>query len=234
MSEAGARYLIVNGDDFGMSRGVSRGIAEAHQRGILTSTSLMVDRPAAAEAARLARQAPELSVGLHLELSAGGDPGAEAARQVRRFQQLMGCAPTHLDSHRDVHREGEVLGDVLALADELGLPLRGYSPARSLTRFYGQWGGETHLAQVSFESLVGMLETDVGVGVTELMCHPGYVDEELESSYARAREAELRTLCDARLRDALRREGIRLAGFRDLPTLLARRSGEPSPPSWPA
>ena len=41
------RYLIVNGDDFGLSPGVSRGIIEAHRHGILTSTSLMVDRPAA-------------------------------------------------------------------------------------------------------------------------------------------------------------------------------------------
>ena len=39
------KYLIVNGDDFGASRGINRGILEAHQDGILTSTSLFVDRP---------------------------------------------------------------------------------------------------------------------------------------------------------------------------------------------
>ena len=43
--------LIVNADDFGCTEGVNRGIAEAHVRGIVTSTSLMVNRPAAAEAA---------------------------------------------------------------------------------------------------------------------------------------------------------------------------------------
>jgi len=49
------RYLIVNGDDFGASRGINRGIVQAHSRGILTSTSLLVDSPWSAEAAELAR-----------------------------------------------------------------------------------------------------------------------------------------------------------------------------------
>jgi predicted glycoside hydrolase/deacetylase ChbG (UPF0249 family) len=59
------RYLVVNADDFGSCSGVNRGIAEAHARGIVTSTSLMVGRPASEEAALVARAFPALSVGLH-------------------------------------------------------------------------------------------------------------------------------------------------------------------------
>ncbi len=55
------RRLIVNADDFGLSAGVNEGIVEAHVSGIVTSTSLMVDRPAAAGAAGLAREHPALS-----------------------------------------------------------------------------------------------------------------------------------------------------------------------------
>ncbi|MBI3874558.1 MAG: ChbG/HpnK family deacetylase [Verrucomicrobia bacterium] len=44
------RFLIVNADDFGLSAGVNRGIIEAHERGIVTSASLMVCQPAAADA----------------------------------------------------------------------------------------------------------------------------------------------------------------------------------------
>src|SRR5262245_21490417 len=62
------RYLIVNADDFGLSPGVNRGITEAHENGIVTSASLMVRWPAAAEAAAYARVHQELSVGLHLDL----------------------------------------------------------------------------------------------------------------------------------------------------------------------
>src|ERR687893_53407 len=66
---AGNRYLIVNSDDFGLSRGVNQGIIEAHEQGIVTSASLMVRWPAAAEAAAYAREHSELSLGLHIDLS---------------------------------------------------------------------------------------------------------------------------------------------------------------------
>ena len=66
-----ARRLIVNADDFGLSAGVNRGILEAHVAGVVTSASLMVNTPAFAVAAAAARQAPSLSVGLHLNLTVG-------------------------------------------------------------------------------------------------------------------------------------------------------------------
>src|SRR5215469_1414329 len=62
------RHLIVNADDFGQSRGVNRGIITAHEHGIVTSASLMVRWPAAAEAAAYARSHPALSLGLHFDL----------------------------------------------------------------------------------------------------------------------------------------------------------------------
>jgi predicted glycoside hydrolase/deacetylase ChbG (UPF0249 family) len=215
------RYLIVNGDDFGMTPGVSRGILDAHSRGILTSTSLMVNRRAAAAAATLARKAPELSVGLHLEYE-GDDIDVPAAldHQIRCFEQLMGRPPTHLDSHRDWHHRPGTLAAILPFAERLGIPLRGYSAVTCLGRFYGHWGGEDHPEQVSVESLQRMLATEVQPGVTELICHPGYIDEELRSSYRAVRETELNTLCDPRLPEALNRNGICLIGFRELPAVL--------------
>ena len=54
---------------FGLSEGVNRGIIRAHEQGIVTSASLMVRYPAAAEAARYALQHPRLSVGLHLDMA---------------------------------------------------------------------------------------------------------------------------------------------------------------------
>ena len=62
------KHLIVNADDFGQSSGINRGIIEAHEHGIVTSTSLMSRWPGAVEAAQYARTHPELSVGLHIDL----------------------------------------------------------------------------------------------------------------------------------------------------------------------
>lgn len=59
------KALIVNADDFGRSKEANTGILRAHREGVLTSASLMVAEPAAAEAAAAARDCPGLDVGLH-------------------------------------------------------------------------------------------------------------------------------------------------------------------------
>ncbi len=214
------KWLIINGDDFGASRGINRGIIQAHHDGILTSASLFVNRPASIEAAALARQHPGLSLGLHLELDAGDSEAegvaAQCERQLARFRELTGERPTHVDSHHDVHRAPHVLPHVLALAQRVGAPVRGRSGARHVGKFYGRWGGATHPELIGVEGLLRLLDADVREGVTELSCHPGYVEPEFRSSYVAERELELRTLCDPRVRHAIRDWGIRLIGFRDL------------------
>jgi chitin disaccharide deacetylase len=55
-------FAIVNADDFGLSRGIKRGIAEAHEQGIVTNASLMVRWSAAGDAAAYARNHPALGV----------------------------------------------------------------------------------------------------------------------------------------------------------------------------
>lgn len=222
------RYLIVNGDDFGASRGINRGVIEAHCRGILTSTSLLVNARWSEEAAVLSRAVPDLSIGLHVHLPAKGesptagpdDSRAELYRQFSRFQELMGRLPTHLDSHHNIHRQPWLLPHFLELARQYGLPLREHSPVRYFSSFYGQWGGKTHLEQISVESLVRMLEIEVQEGITELSCHPGYVDTDFSSGYSVERETEVHTLCDPIIRQVLAEQSIQLVSFRDLVDLL--------------
>lgn len=215
------RWLVVTADDFGITNGINRGVIQAHREGILTSASLMVDRPACEEAAALARRWRTLSVGIHLELDPGGAGRipAELDRQFARFTKLVGSAPTHADSHHDVHYDARVLPHVLAWARRVGVPVRGHSGAHHFSKFYGQWGGETHLEQIGVDSLLSMLDTEVREGVTELNCHPGYVEPGFPSSYAAEREEELRTLCDDRVRQAVGEKRIALIGFRELPAL---------------
>lgn len=217
------KWLIVNGDDFGITQGINRGVIQAHRHGILTSTSLMVDRPAAEEAVALSHDCPGLSLGLHLELDANvpGRVPDELARQLDRFQTLCDAAPTHVDSHHDVHLDGRLLPHVLAWARRAGLPLRGHASPRRFSKFYGAWAGESHPEQVEIDSLLRLLDAEVRDGVTEMICHPGYADANLPSSYFAEREVELATLCDHRTRRALLDRDIRLIGFRELPALAA-------------
>jgi chitin disaccharide deacetylase len=226
------KYLVVNADDFGASAGVNRGIVEAHRHGIVTSTSLMVGQPHSEQAARLARECPALSVGLHAVVDGDGrqlgsdadDAGAARVAlegQLERFTGLLGCKPTHLDSHHHVHMRPTVLPHFREFAERCGVPLRDCSGVRYCDRFYGQWAGATHPEHVSTTALTRILTTGVGEGITELGCHPGYTDSTLRSSYAIERELELQTLCDGLVRRFLDTCGILLIDFRQAARMVA-------------
>ena len=65
-----SKKLIVNADDYGRSPGVSRGILEAHARGIVTSTTVMINQPSVRAQFDEVLACPDLGVGLHLVFSA--------------------------------------------------------------------------------------------------------------------------------------------------------------------
>jgi len=228
-------YLVVNADDFGRTSGVTRGIIRAHERGIVTSTSLMVRWPAAEEAAWYARTWPRLGVGLHVDLSEWtvvdgtwvqtyavvdiddlDAVAAEVERQLEQFKRLVGRKPTHIDSHQHVHLNhsiGDVFGDI---ARRLGVPLRQLSPGVVYRGdFYGQTSrGDPYPEGITVESLLDVL-SGLPPGVTELACHPGE-DEIWDSTYRTERVAELRALCDPRVRDWVLSAGIQLRSFGDV------------------
>jgi chitin disaccharide deacetylase len=65
------KRLIINADDFGLSYGITDGIVLTHRKGLLTSTSLMVNQPATEYAVRRAPEVPNLGIGIHLNLTEG-------------------------------------------------------------------------------------------------------------------------------------------------------------------
>lgn len=73
------KRLIVNADDFGRARGINRGVLRAHRDGIVTATTLMVNAPAAEDAASIARATRSLDVGVHLTLTYGRPVSDRAA-----------------------------------------------------------------------------------------------------------------------------------------------------------
>jgi chitin disaccharide deacetylase len=220
-----SRTLVVNADDFGASEGVNRGIIHTHVHGIVTSTSLMVTGPAREQAAQLAREHPELGVGLHWDLDdervALEDAPAvrdELARQLEAFETLLGGPPTHLDSHHHVHRRPEVWPVAQELAAPLGVPLREDGWVRYVGGFYGQWEWQvTDLEHVRPEFLIWILRNEVDEGWTEIGCHPGFATGDFRSVYLAEREVEVETLTDPRVRAEIEALGVRLASYADLP-----------------
>lgn len=234
-SDRKERYLVVNADDFGLSEGVNAGIIAAYERGIVTSTSLMTRWPSAAAAAEYARAHPDFGVGLHLDLGewacTDGEWSAryhvvptddarlireEVRGQLEAFRRLVGRDPDHVDSHQHVHRDEPARSAAAEVAAELGVPLRHFTDvAQYCGSFYGQDEvGGTAPELVNAEALVGLIR-ELPTGVTELCCHPAAVAD-VDTMYIAERLVELRSLCDPRVRDAVRAGGVRLGTFASL------------------
>jgi predicted glycoside hydrolase/deacetylase ChbG (UPF0249 family) len=210
------RLLVVNADDFGLARGVNEGIIEAHLHGVVTSSSLMVLRPSAAEAATLAGAHPELSIGLHFEddeLERGDRARRAFLTQLERFRELVGRDPTHVDSHHHVHAGH--LATFSELVEPLGVPLRHDGRVGYIGGFWGQ----PELGHVRRAFLRRLVENEAGEGFTELCCHPARISDDLHSSYLHEREVELQTLTEPGLGGELESLGVSLVSYRAWPEI---------------
>ena len=227
------RYLIVNADDLGADDGINRGIIDAHERGIVTSASLMVNMPSAASAVRTSREHPTLSLGLHANFTAGsripdlGDLRAlrqELERQFNMFTDITGQIPTHVDSHHHVHRKFNIVPLFIELCRTHRIPLRGFSEVTYVGKFYGQWDhGKTDVRHISPEYLISLLR-NLAPGFSELGCHPGDHGVPFDPAYDWQRRIELEALTDPRLSATVTRDAIRLINYRDYGRLVARAS----------
>lgn len=144
--------LIVNADDFGISKAINLGIIEAHREGIVRSTTLMCNMEAVDHAIKLAKENPELGVGIHFVLTTGKpltdgveslvdndgnfikfeeiaekgkseDIKNELECQLNKFLSY-GIKPTHIDTHHHVHRIEKVFEVIKEIAIKNNLPVR--------------------------------------------------------------------------------------------------------------
>lgn len=257
--------LIVNADDFGLSKGVNHGIMEAHHEGIVSSATIMVNMPGFEDAVESAKKTPSLGVGFHFNLSYGmplspphevpslvdehgnfhkmkmsnprkwreEDVKKELHRQWTRVKET-GISITHLDSHHYIQRISTVYPAYSQLAHEEGLPMRhtfqfpenynydDYEPISSTKNALpldhpattDAFVGDIYFRDQRFEQLRQHIHT-LPPGITEINCHPGYVDDELEelSVWTSYREIELATLTHTDITKFLKQEKIELVNF---------------------
>jgi hypothetical protein len=156
---------------------------------------------------------------------------AEWRAQIEKFL-VSGATLDHLDSHHHSSYFTEMsMGLMLDLANEYGAPIRNpisYTEnsqalephARRLladkhtphpTYFYSNFYDQA----ATLKTLLNILTT-LPEGISEIMCHPGYADEEIlrESAYNRQREVEIEVLTNVEARRALAANNITLTTFK--------------------
>lgn len=230
--------LIVNADDFGLTKGVNLGIIESYRNGIVRSTTIMANQCAVEHAAALAEENKGLGIGIHLTLTAGrplvdglkslvdengtflkqgalaaGNPDqneieAEFDAQIKKVMAL-GIKITHLDSHHHVHLNENVLPVVCGLAKKYDLPVRAAKGVKSTDSFSMKFYGD-------FVTLDGLKEILSEKAVSlEVMAHPAYLDYELYklTSYGLKRIDELYILTSDEIKNFIKESGIELCNF---------------------
>ncbi|MUK89699.1 chitin disaccharide deacetylase [Ornithinibacillus sp. L9] len=146
--------VLFNADDFGLTKGITDGIMEAHTKGLVHSTTLMMNGKAVDYAVKQAKNHPSLHVGIHLVLTWGKpvskdvsdllDPNGEFKfkntflkmdppniYQVEKEWRAQieaflatGLPLHHIDSHHHVHGWEPLKQVVVKLAKEYGVKVR--------------------------------------------------------------------------------------------------------------
>lgn len=97
--------VLINADDFGLTKAVNYGILDSHKYGIVNSTTIMMNANATEHAIEIAKKTPSLKVGIHLVLTWG--------------KPLLSDVPSLVDEDGYFKKQGVVYGnpDDISLAE---------------------------------------------------------------------------------------------------------------------
>ena len=145
------KRLIVNADDCNLTTGVTEAILAAHQKGIVSSTTFLINLPCDPQIVKKLLKQKHLGIGLHLNITLGkplcpvsrieslvkedafkrkpvdvkaGHVYLEYEKQIRLFRKVFGKMPTHLDTHHQLHDLPFFMRIVSELAGIYRLPVR--------------------------------------------------------------------------------------------------------------
>ncbi|MBU9889367.1 MAG: ChbG/HpnK family deacetylase [Candidatus Omnitrophica bacterium] len=152
-----------------------------------------------------------------------GEITEEFRAQFQRFVRLFKRLPTHVDIHHHLHDHLPFFDALAVLARKHGLPIRwsrlfaepnikvSCKGLRTTDNFYGNLDPHTYWTDEVLRHLLFTLPE----GVSEVMCHPGWVDDELcaISSLTFPREREYQLFSSNELRRYIARLGIKLTHF---------------------
>lgn len=165
----------------------------------------------------------------------GAELEAEIAAQIERCLKL-GIVPTHIDSHHHLHAHPRLRRIITRVCGRMGInKARGYhmggrSPKALVVRAAAAIPATTQalktperffgievMGKKDFTDALGE-EMSAARGTLEFMCHPGYVDRDLEevSSFSGPRQAELEALLKPSFKEMINASGVKLISYREL------------------
>jgi len=250
-----SKVLIINADDCNLTSGVTHAILDAHDNGVVSSTTWMVTQgEPSSQLLRDVKRRKGLGLGIHLNVTLGcpvskgklssllnregrfkrlpeqmkampslHDLTMEYSAQIELFCRIFDKLPSHLDTHHQVHDHPLFFKALLFCARRFRRPIRrsrlqlssfGRKQSQGVKTtdyFFGDFSPAGYWRRDCLETLI----TNLPEGASEIMCHPGRHDSDLEtlSSFTSGRQKEWDLLRSKDLRSLLAKHSILLSHF---------------------
>lgn len=231
--------IIINSDDFGLSKGVNEATIKACKLGALYSTTALVGAPDIMHAVKLSKDCYDLNIGIHLSFDyfkcfskhpdLMNEDGnlindksmfkrqvdvdvlvEEFDMQIKEFKHLFNKLPTHIDSHHHAHLESEsCMKAALIIADRYNLPIRGLNGSYVSDSFYDNDANLDKLKEI-----ISSFDFD-SYDNLEIMVHVAFSDDDLRNrtSYNDKRNDEYDVLTSNEFSEYLKNNKIKIGGY---------------------
>lgn len=209
------KYLIINADDFGMSKIFNDVILDLIRKDLIRSTTIMVNRVTDDQKEQFNElislsKNKNLSVGLHLEFEDSNYP-SQIKSQYQKFKKILGFNPSHIDIHKE-HSLIDSFSDVAEFCRKNHLPLRNSGvlfegiKMTSTEAFFG--------SIADFDKINEWIKAFEDGKYYEILFHPGKFDSSCKSSLNKDRERDVRYIKN--LNVIVEENNIKVVSYLDL------------------
>lgn len=215
------KYLIINADDFGYSKIFNEEIIELAELGLISSTTVMVNRINQTQASQVdelkkIKEEKNFSIGLHLDFLDESFE-QEIKSQYNKFVLIFGFKPSHLDLHHSEYLEA-AYGLIQEFCVENNLACRKHNLKHGifeevLTTDFEVLSG----TKIEYNEIVQWLKNLENGKTYEILFHPGKFDPDSKSSLNIEREKDIEKI--EKLNSILSENGVKLISYNDLKNL---------------
>lgn len=208
-------HLIINADDFGMSKIFNGVILELIRKRKITSTSMLVKR-IKEEQKKQVDELKELSkkmnvsVGLHLNFE-GNNYNNEIKEQYQEFKEVFNAEPSHIDIHKATIFQ-ESIPRVGAFCKKKKVPCR--NKGQNMLYWKTTDAPAFHGTTDNFETIEEWIKTLEDERWYEILFHPGIYDPECKSSLNKERERDVKHI--VKLNAIMKKYNIKAGSYYDL------------------
>lgn len=189
------KKLIINADDFGMSKLFNKKILELFEEGSLTSTSVMIhsitpNQYEQVEKLKSLKKSRDISVGLHVDFK-NESFKEQIQEQHKLFIDIFGFEPTHIDLHKGTYlQNGYPI--IIEYCSKKNIPCKNYGINK----------GKAIMTKAEVFAVTGLIWDDIEDWLKRiednqvylLEFHPGYYDTNCPTKYNKVREVDAKLI----------------------------------------